>query len=73
MYVIARKAKGSQDYAEFAQVDITSDRHPTWIADHQDPRVTRIQPMNRRGVLTLFARSPKVWERCELVELDKVK
>jgi hypothetical protein len=72
MYVIARKGKGSQAYVEFAQVDITSDREPTWIPNHKDPRVTRVLPQQRRGILTLFARSPKAWERCELVELDKV-
>ncbi len=74
MFVIGRKAKGSDVYAEFAQVDITSHgSEPTWIADHQDPRVTRVLPHQRRGVLTMFARAPKVWERCDLVDLSTLE
>lgn len=73
MFVIARKAKGSDVYAQFAQVDITSDREPTWIADHTDPRVTRILPHQRRGVLMLFARHPKSFERCDLVDDSTLK
>ena len=73
MFVIGRKAKGSDVYAEFAQVDITSDREANWIADHTDPRVSGFLPHQRRGILALFARAPKVWERCDIVDLDKVK
>jgi hypothetical protein len=72
MYAIGRKAKGSDVHVEFAQVDITSDREPTWIADVNDPRVTRLLPHQRRGALMLFARAPKVWERCDLVDLSKM-
>jgi hypothetical protein len=69
-YVVGRKAKGSDVYTEFAQLDILNDREPTWIASHDDPRVTRFLPHQRRGVLTVFARHPKSFERCDLVDLS---
>jgi hypothetical protein len=79
MFVIARKGKGSSAYAEFASIGrmmlVGADggtEDVKWIADRMDPRVTLILPHQRRGILTLFARHPKVFERCDLVELSSL-
>lgn len=70
MFVIGRKAKGSDVYAEFAQVDILSDREPVWHTDPRDIRVTAFQAFQRRGILMKFAKQPKVFERCDIVALS---
>lgn len=77
MYLLARKAKGTDQYTEFASMagmflDPSRD-DVTWIADRKDPRVTRLLPMQRRGALALFARHPKVFERCDLVSIETLE
>ena len=74
MYVIARKAKGTDVYAEFAYVPFVDFKpeQVQWYGTANQPMVTMIQHFQRRGVLSLFARHPKTFERCDLVELDKV-
>jgi hypothetical protein len=71
-YVVGRKAKGSDVYAEFAYIPmVVSDALDVkWYGTPNVPMVTRYQPFQRRGVLTIFARYPKVFERCDLVDLS---
>lgn len=74
MYVVGRKAPKSSlptEYANLGSLMLAGEGKPEevqFFANRNDPRVTSFLPHQRRGILTLFARYPKVFERCELVD-----